>query len=171
MRSEGRYTPFFQEQNDGYDAIEWAATQSWSNGKVGTTSGSYLGVTQWQPAIKAPPHLLAISPAITASDYRDDWVGRNGVYDLAFNQNWGLLWVTDQIVRRLQAAGAPQSQIDQAVATWSAQESQNRSWFSALPLAGNWGDTLGGNTEFTIREMVPYLWEWYEHPTYDSYWA
>jgi uncharacterized protein len=171
MRSEGTYTPFFQEQNDGYDAIEWAATQSWSNGKVGTTSGSYLGVTQWQPAIKAPPHLLAITPAITASDYHDDWVARNGVFDLAFNQTWGLLWVPDQIIRRLQAMGAPQSQINQALATWSAQEAQNGTWFSALPLAGSWGDLAAGNTEFTIRELAPNLWRWYQHPTYDSYWA
>src|SRR5215470_13517443 len=40
MRSEGTFVPFFQEQNDGYDAVEWAAAQPWSNGRVGLTSGS-----------------------------------------------------------------------------------------------------------------------------------
>lgn len=44
-RSEGVFNPFQQERNDGYDAVEWAAAQSWSNGKVGSFGGSYVGVT------------------------------------------------------------------------------------------------------------------------------
>ena len=171
VRSEGLFNPFFQEGNDGYDVIEWAAAQPWSNGKVGLTSGSYLGVTQWQPAKSAPPHLIAFTPAITASDYHDDWVGRNGVFDLLFNQSWGLLWVPDQIVRRLQASGVPQAQINDALAAWNALEAQNGAWYSALPLAGNWGDTPIGTTGFTIRQLAPQIWDWYAHPTYDPYWA
>src|SRR5882762_5642714 len=57
-RSQGTMNALVQEANDGYDAIEWAAAQSWSNGKVGTTGGSYVGLTQWQPAIYTPPHLF-----------------------------------------------------------------------------------------------------------------
>jgi uncharacterized protein len=171
VRSEGVFTPFFQEANDGYDVIEWAAQQPWSNGKVALTSGSYLGVTQWQPAKLAPPHLVAFTPAITASDYHDDWVGRNGVFDLSFNQSWGLLWVPDQIVRRLQASGTSQAQINAALAAWNALEAQNGAWYSALPLAGHWGGTPIGTTGFTIRELAPQIWDWYAHPTYDSYWA
>ena len=34
-QSQGVLTPFFQEQHDGYDAVEWVAKQKWSNGKVG----------------------------------------------------------------------------------------------------------------------------------------
>lgn len=68
-RSQGAFREMVHETRNGYDAIEWAAAQPWSTGKVGTTSGSYLGLTQWQPGIHAPPHLVAISPQITASDY------------------------------------------------------------------------------------------------------
>ena len=38
--SEGKWDPFRNEANDGYDTIEWAAKQPWSNGKVGLEGGS-----------------------------------------------------------------------------------------------------------------------------------
>ena len=46
--SEGDYyNPVFQEAQEGWDTVEWAARQSWSNGRVGTTGQSYLGATQY----------------------------------------------------------------------------------------------------------------------------
>ena len=53
--SEGDdFNPLFQEVQDGYDTVEWAARQSWSNGRVGTTGQSYLGPPHipWLPAIR-----------------------------------------------------------------------------------------------------------------------
>jgi len=47
--SEGFYKPNFQEIEDGHDSIQWAGTQPWSNGKVGTFGGSYEGWTQIYP--------------------------------------------------------------------------------------------------------------------------
>lgn len=47
--SEGVYNPLFQEIEDGYDSIEWAGSQPWSNGMVGTYGGSYEGWTQIFP--------------------------------------------------------------------------------------------------------------------------
>jgi len=67
-RSHGVMNAMQQEAQDGYDAVEWAAVQPWSTGKVGMFGGSYVGLTQWQPAIHTPPHLAAIAPMITASD-------------------------------------------------------------------------------------------------------
>lgn len=47
--SEGAFDPYFQEIKDGYDSLQWAGTQQWSNGKVGTYGGSYEGWTQIFP--------------------------------------------------------------------------------------------------------------------------
>ncbi len=47
--SEGEFTPFFQEIDDGHDTIEWAGTQPWSTGKVGTFGRSYGGCSQLYP--------------------------------------------------------------------------------------------------------------------------
>jgi putative CocE/NonD family hydrolase len=57
------------------------------------------------------------------------------------------------------------------MAAWNAQQAQNQDWYWALPLAGDWGDTQVGTTGFTIRELAPQNWDWYSHPSYDSYWA
>jgi hypothetical protein len=66
--SEGVWEPFVNEGQDGYDAIEWLATQSWSNGKVGMVGGSYLGWVQFLAAAQKPPHLLTIIPNVVPPD-------------------------------------------------------------------------------------------------------
>ncbi|HEY6172592.1 MAG TPA: CocE/NonD family hydrolase, partial [Candidatus Kapabacteria bacterium] len=53
---------------DGYDIIEWIATQKWSNGKVGTWGGSALGMIQFQTAKHRPPHHICAVPFII--DYK-----------------------------------------------------------------------------------------------------
>lgn len=49
---------------DGYDTVEWIATQSWSNGKVGMWGASALGKVQFMTAIEKPPHLTCIAPSV-----------------------------------------------------------------------------------------------------------
>ena len=129
---------------------------------MGTTSGSYLGLTQWQPAIHSPPHLAAIAPQITASDYHDNWTYVNGVFDLWFGMSWPPGWVADQLVRGLQAAGASQSQIDDQVASWNANVNANllTSWVWQLPLTGF----------DKFNALAPYYYDWLDHPTYDAFW-
>ena len=65
------YTP--RETQDGYDAVEWLAGQSWCNGKVGMWGISYGGFTSIQVALLHPPHLAAIVPVMATDDrYTDD---------------------------------------------------------------------------------------------------
>jgi len=66
--SPGTWVPFFNEPNDGYDAVEWLAVQPWSNGKVGMIGGSYLGWVQWWAARNRPPHLTTIIPNVSPPD-------------------------------------------------------------------------------------------------------
>ena len=161
-RSQGPFREMVQEAQDGYDAIEWAAAQPWSTGKVGTTSGSYLGLTQWQPAIHAPPHLAAIAPQITASDYHDNWTYVNGVFDLWFGMSWPPGWVADQMIRGFQAQGVPQSQIDSLVSGFNASVTADLAtkWVYQLPLTGF--------DQFTT--FAPYFYDWLDHPNYDAFW-
>ena len=64
--SEGAFTPFAQEINDGYDVVEWLAKQPYCNGKVSMWGGSYAGFDQWATAKNRPPHLATIVPAAAA---------------------------------------------------------------------------------------------------------
>lgn len=55
---------------DGYDAVEWIAAQSWCNGKVGTWGLSALGVVQFQTAREKPPHLVCAVPMVASPQTR-----------------------------------------------------------------------------------------------------
>jgi hypothetical protein len=62
-----------RETQDGYDAVEWLATQPWSNGNVGMWGISYGGFTSIQVAKLRPPSLKAIVPVMATDDrYTDD---------------------------------------------------------------------------------------------------
>jgi uncharacterized protein len=56
------------QEQDGYDAVEWAATLPGSNGKVGMIGRSNPGLYAWYAAIAQPPHLAAIAPAVATAD-------------------------------------------------------------------------------------------------------
>ena len=71
--SDGTFEPYRHDGQDGYDAIEWLAVQSWSTGKVGTIGGSYNGRIQWLTAIQQPPHLTAMIVLASPSDPFVEW--------------------------------------------------------------------------------------------------
>lgn len=59
--SEGKWVGYralgWGELKDGYDTVEWLATQPWSTGKVGTFGSSQAGFAQNFLAVTRPPHL------------------------------------------------------------------------------------------------------------------
>lgn len=87
--SDGQWQPLVNEAKDGYDTIEWAAKQPWSNGKVATMGGSYLGIDQWLAASQAPPHLVAMISIMSAADmYQSTHTG--GAYQLFLGLSWAM---------------------------------------------------------------------------------
>lgn len=64
--SEGEFTAFLQEAEDGHDVIEWLARQPWSNGKLAMRGGSYSGYNQWATVKEFPKHLTSIVPVAAA---------------------------------------------------------------------------------------------------------
>lgn len=75
---------------DGYDAIEWAAQQDWSNGNIGMANWSYAGLSQVLTAITRPPHLRAIAPGMSVTDPWRDVGYPGGVTNIGFPATW---WV------------------------------------------------------------------------------
>ena len=57
--SQGYYDAFAPDIEDGYDSVEGIAKEPWSNGKVGITGGSAMGITSNLAAASQPPHLKA----------------------------------------------------------------------------------------------------------------
>jgi uncharacterized protein len=87
--SDGQFYTQKNEADDGYDTDEWIAKQPWSNGKIGTVGGSYLGYTQMTQAIRASKHLTAVGADVTSSDIYDGWVYVDGAFHLGFALPWG----------------------------------------------------------------------------------
>jgi hypothetical protein len=80
--SEGVYLHQVDQINDGYDAVEWAASLPGSNGKVGLIGGSNPGQYAWYAALGQPPHLAALAPTVaratvTSSACTSTWCSRS----------------------------------------------------------------------------------------------
>jgi hypothetical protein len=151
--SEGYFEPYRNEGADGFDSIEWAAAQPWSNGDVGTFGLSYPGAVQWLAAIESPPHLVAMAPAMTYSSPRNFFY-MNGAFDLSW-----LPWIYQYIAPDARARlGIPGITRDaDAEAQWKQVAHEYESF---LPLAGL----------PYLRQEAPYYFEWLRHPPEDAWW-
>lgn len=83
-----------QEYFDLYDVNEWLASQPFCNGSTGMFGMSYLGQTQWECAIMAPPSLKCIVPNVAPLELpylftngvpNIGWLAR--IDDLLYEQN------------------------------------------------------------------------------------
>ena len=151
--SEGSFEPYRNEGKDGFDTIEWAAAQPWSNGDVGTFGLSYPGAVQWLAAIESPPGLKAMAPAMTFSSPRNFFY-MNGVFDLSWLP-WIFVNVAPDARHRLDLPGI--RSVDEAGDAWDAVAAD---YMLHLPLAG---------LPF-LREEAPYYFEWLSHPPDDPWW-
>src|SRR5262249_49287955 len=151
--SEGEFIPYQNEGRDGYDTIEWAAAQPWSNGKVGTFGLSYPGAVQWLAGVLAPPHLEAMAPAMTFSTSRN-FVYSGGLFDMSWTD-----WLWDNIapdVRVKKGLDGPKNG-KEARAAWKAgaKSMQGRLPITDLP---------------ELRPVAPWLFEWMARPPGDPGW-
>jgi len=152
--SEGEWYPFRHEQADGYDTVEWVAALPYSNGKVGMIGASYVGATQMLAAIAQPPHLTAIAPNVTASNYHDGWTYQSGAFEQWFDQNWTSQLAQNTLQRLIE------------------ENTDARRGVPTLPLADypvfNFGQ-LPAEGQLTSK-IAPYYGDWLAHPDYDDYW-
>ncbi len=145
--SEGQFYPFRYESEDGYDSVEWAASLEYSNGKVGMFGGSYVGATQMLASISHPPHLAAIFPYVTASEYYEGWTYQSGAFMQWFASSWTTGLVEDTLRRMAGALSRPTE------------------WVRQLPV-----DTYRLLALPEVTSLAPYYRGWVEHETQDEYW-
>ncbi|MEM6339658.1 MAG: CocE/NonD family hydrolase [Pseudomonadota bacterium] len=130
--SEGSWKPIMWEQEgeDGYDTIDWISRQAWSNGSVGMSGPSYLGIVQLAAARLKPPALRAIAPAIaTVGEFEQRETG--GAMRLDHLTSW-LAFMALDWAQRQAATGNPLAPEDMAMI---AQAIQNpRSMMDHRPL-------------------------------------
>ena len=139
--SDGTYGYYFQEGQDGYDTIEWMATQPWCNGRVGTMGVSYQGTAQWLAASLNPSHLVCMATAAAPGDFMNELPYVGG----AFLQNrlWWANYVSGRIVQG------------------SVREDEWAAIFQHRPLL---------TADEAMGRKMPLYREWLKHPTLDGYW-
>lgn len=96
--SEGVWEAFSaREALDGKEIVEWAHSRRrpWSNGRVGMSGPSYMGINQIFTAAQRPKGLKAIFPQVPAGDVYRDVVASGGAIDVGFIPLWlGLVTAT-----------------------------------------------------------------------------
>ncbi|HVT76336.1 MAG TPA: CocE/NonD family hydrolase [Acidimicrobiales bacterium] len=138
--SGGERYPFFKEFDDGYDSVEWLATQPWCDGKIGMMGGSYGGWTQWATARDRPPHLTTMVSSCAAGKWGEElpW-DRGGISFVMFS------WLFMTFGHAMQAAD---------LVDWDRV-------FKHLPLR-----TL----DRAVGMEMPAWDDWLDHPLLDDYW-
>ena len=139
--SEGAYTPWRQEIEDGYDTVQWVAAQPWCDGRVVMTGASYCGWTQLAALSTAPPALKAVAPAMIGSDAYLDLIHPGGA------PSTGLLWWC----------------INNDGPSQRSELSDN--WlrvFGTLPIR---------RMDHAVGCPSPIMQSWLDHPLRDDFWA
>jgi putative CocE/NonD family hydrolase len=109
--------------------------------------GSYVGATQMLAAMARPPHLVAIFPYLTGSDYYEGWTYQSGVLMHWFTSSWTSILAVDTLRRRAEENLRP------------------KEWVATLPVENypllNVPDPVS---------LAPYFRDWMEHERSDAYW-
>jgi uncharacterized protein len=142
-RSDGFYEAFVPDLEDGFDTVEWAAKQPWSNGRVGMVGASALGITTNLAAMAAPPHLIAAYVIVAP-------------YDQLLNTFPGGVLKDEDTLGWLKGQGETQAQLDVVrggatnTAFWNEHAMTTQRRFIRIPMynQGAWYDIFNdGNVE------------------------
>jgi putative CocE/NonD family hydrolase len=150
--SSGSFNPYVHDGKDGFDTIEWASRQPWSNGSVGTFGLSYPGAVQWLAAREHPAALKAMVPAMTYATPETFWYS-GGVWD----GSW-LDWIWYNIAPDLRVKANRAGPRTSPEARQVADTAMPR--LRALPLAAL--------PDF--KGLAPWYYDWMTHPPGDAWW-
>lgn len=150
--SEGEFKLFEAEIADGDDTVNWAAQLPQSSGQVGMYGFSYQGMTQIYAAVRRPPALKALCPAMLGYDLYHDWAYEGGAFCLQANLSWAT-----QI-----AAETARLKGDVTAFQALTQAAQNLPWRDATPAAPDFLETLAPDS---------FYHDWLRRSPTDPYWA
>ena len=149
-RSEGRFTKYLSEAEDGYDTLRWLMRQPWCNGRIGTFGLSYAAHTQAALGCLDPPGLAAqfLDCGGFSNAYRSG-IRHGGAFDLkqaTWAYNNALADAKDPAVK----------------AALEAEDIQ--AWFTRMP----W--RKGRSPVSAAPDYEDYLFEQWSHGIFDDFW-
>lgn len=153
--SDGDWDVCHEDVGDGYDCVEWAASQPWSNGAVGMYGSSGMGVTTYKAVAAHPPHLRAAVAIVSGPDLEVRWPG--GPFELSFMTWYGLMMAIDT-VRRVKDPEVAADRIQRILASMGRLPEV----WDTLPLTG-----IDGISD---PDVVPFWNEWVRTEPGDPTW-
>ena len=151
--SEGRFTKYRGEAEDGFDTLDWIAQQPWCDGQVATMGMSYSAHTQMASACLNPPALAAmICDCGGFSNAYQGGIRFGGALELK-----QVTWAFRHALRSRAAVADP-------VAKAALEATDLRDWMHRLP----W--TEGHSPLSPVPDYEKYLFEQWTHNTFDDYW-
>jgi len=169
--SEGEDHVYGDDAADGYDTLEWIATETWSNGRVGLSGSSAAATTALAAASQCHPSVHAFFTQAGGSSIYDDVVYEGQSIEL--ERLW--LWVANNIpglsashreaiIRRNNLSGEAFEQAaatakDNYLALDAAQPFTDCEQWMHLPLINSPGSSI----------CQPYLNEILSHPEPDAF--
>jgi putative CocE/NonD family hydrolase len=152
--SDGIYNPYRNEGKDGYDTIEWAAVQPWSNGSVGMFGLSYPAAVQWLAAVENPPHLKAIAPAMCFSSM-SQFIYFGGVFETEWI-SWAYKNMSPDARARLGLPG-PRTVAEAGREYDRLGRDTLQGWLPLLDLP-------------YLKDTCPWYYDWLTNAPYSAYW-
>ncbi len=148
--SEGRFTKYLSEAEDGFDTLAWLVRQPWCDGRIGTFGLSYAAHTQAALGCLDPPGLAAqfLDCGGFSNAYRSG-IRHGGAFDLK-----QATWAYNNAL-----ADAKDAAVKEALA---AQDI--KAWFARMP----W--RKGASPVSAAAEYEDYLFEQWSHGTFDDFW-
>ena len=148
--SEGTFTKYIGEGQDGYDTIEYLAGLPYADGQVGMWGTSYAAHVQANAAKLRPPHLKTI--VLNMGGMSNGWdhkVRNHGAFEIQ-----QLTWAFRQLAVETD---------DPVVRLMLEQETVDK-WLTAMPLR------KGLNPLSVAPNFEDYILEMMTHGDYDDYW-
>jgi uncharacterized protein len=153
--SDGEFTVFASEPDDGVDTIEWCARQPWCDGTVAMYGLSYLGMVQFAAAVQAPEALKCLLPVVTPADYYGGLAYRQGAVQLGQL----LAWYTMKSAQALQYRAVAGEDISAEMPALLAHMGNMAASYRRLPLR-----------ETLVSRVLPDWQKWLDHERRDAFW-
>jgi len=154
--SDGDFTPFESESDDGVDSIEWCARQDWCDGRVGMWGASYVGMVQLAAAVQAPSALKCLLPIVTPADYYGGLAYRQGAFQLGQLLAWYTMKSAQTLGYRA-LAGEDVSADGPELAAHVADIANHYRYLPAREMPA-------------VSRIIPGWQRWLDHDRYDQYW-
>lgn len=152
-QSEGQFTKYVNEAEDGYDAMVWIEAQPWNNSRIGTMGLSYDAHVQMAMACLNPPGLACM--AVDSGGFSNAYscgIRQGGAFEMK-----QVTWAYNRVMESPLASSDPE-------VLGAIQAESLHGWMERTP----W--TKGRSPIKWDPDYEAYVLEQWQHGTFDAFW-